>query len=128
MGLTQKSSFGILCLIAFLAAGCGLSQYEEGMKQQQGLLKKSQEEEDLLGPPVEMFKPPQGSQEKGPADREFFFRPPKGISKKRNDDPNHQFLLNANDSKTDMACYEFDREPKVEKKECPFRAVLILSD
>jgi hypothetical protein len=120
------------CLIV-LATGCGLDDYKKDLRTQQELLKLAQEEEDVLGPPVQFYLPVKGSGsgtgsgsalEKGSLDNQFFFRAPKGISPARDESDKKKFF----EGKSDLVGYYFVREPKADKKDCPFSQVLILSN
>ena len=115
-------------MIGIVATGCGLSEYEAGLKEEQRLLSVAQQEDDLLGPPVVIEVPTQGSgsQTSLQPDTQFFFRPPKGIDSKR--DEKHKFLQDSQRKDTNIVCYYFPRDPKVEKKDCPFSAVIVVSN
>jgi hypothetical protein len=73
-----RTAIATLPVIA-LTCGCGLSEYEGLMASEQARVRRIDEENKLLGDPIEWPEKKEG--EKGWVD--VFFRPPKGISAKK---------------------------------------------
>lgn len=81
----MRLTFGLLSLlILYLAAGCGLSDYEKRMDQQSLALKLFDEENKTLGDPLDfpMLIDVKSSAAKPILLVEFFLRPPKGTQSK----------------------------------------------
>lgn len=83
----------VLAALVLGAAGCGLADYEQHIDKQREYLKLYDEENELLGPPLEMPKrvikdAKGGIRQDEPLTVGFFLRPPKGIASKfKQDDP-----------------------------------------
>lgn len=81
------SSWRFLAVAALVfAGGCGLADYEKRIDEQKEYLQRFDEENELLGQPLEMptrtVKDDKGLRLETPLPLEFFLRPPKGIANK----------------------------------------------
>ncbi|MBM4072273.1 MAG: hypothetical protein FJ271_25600 [Planctomycetes bacterium] len=82
--------FAVAALV--FTGGCGLEDYEKRMDEQKAYLQLFDEENELLGPPLDMpvrtIKDAKGIRAESPLAVEFYLRPPKGIASKfKTDDP-----------------------------------------
>jgi hypothetical protein len=70
----------LVCTLVTLVAGCGLSEYEDRIKEEQGRLKRIEDENRILGEPVDLPQPMPGDKSM-PALQEcqLFFRPPRTL-------------------------------------------------
>jgi hypothetical protein len=71
----------LLTAAVLLTVGCGLSDYEYRMNQEQERLDYLEEEARYLGDPVQL-PPPKEGKKGAKKDEDVFFRPPRGISDK----------------------------------------------
>lgn len=96
----KNDSFPPWLLAAALAftscLGCGLSDYEARMRAEEDRLRYIDEEDRLLADPVEV--PPGAEGEAPPVD--VFFRPPKGIQRSPETNPNFAPLIRFRSSNT----------------------------
>jgi hypothetical protein len=101
----QTVSSLALAACTLLLSGCGLSAYEERMKESQDNLKAFEEQDKVLGEPIDF-------NEKDKAAPGLFFRPPQCIKSKGDKKPF-----------SGINYYQYSRDPS--DKNCPFVEILV---